>query len=246
LLRKIAALGAFVGFLLTACGSPSAPPVQISPADIARQAPAPIQISPRVAKVYGEDYLGQLSGDVSGVFALSPNGNRFEYRFCRHPDCRLSDDELASRAIARCNIGVPQQDASQRCVVFDRNGKTGQPYRTWSETDFDTPVPNPPLLTVKDPGELAPGRFSAMTPEGLMVISLRPDGRAYLWDTGDGFHQASWTIKAGGVCVDSIDGRSAMTCGKLYGADAEHIVGASLDLFPGKYLTLTRLPTTAE
>jgi hypothetical protein len=42
--------------------------------------------------------------------------------------------------------------------------------------------------------------------------------------------------------VDSIDGRSAVTCGKLYGTDPEHIVGASLDLFPGKYLPITRLP----
>lgn len=235
-----------MGILLAACGSPPAPRAQISPADIARQAAAPIQISPRVAKAYGEDYLGQLTGDVSGIFALSPNGNRFEYRFCRHPDCGLSDDELASRAIGRCNIGVPQQDPTQRCVVFDRNGKTMQPYRTWSDGDFDMPVPNPPLLAVKNPAELAPGRFSAMTPEGQMVISLRPDGRAYLWDTGDGFHQGTWSLKADGVCVDSIDGRSAMTCGKLYGTDAAHITGASLDLFPGKYLTITRLPTNGE
>jgi len=235
-----------MALLLAGCGSPPAPKVQISPADIARQAPAPIQISPRVAEVYSEDYLGQLTGDTSGVFAISPNGNRFEYRFCRHPDCGLSDDEIASRAIARCNIGVSQKDPANRCLVFDRNGKTNQPYRTWSESDFDTPIPAPSPLDLKDPTELAPGRFSAMTPEGQMVISLRSDGRAYLWDTSDGFHQASWTIKAGGVCVDSIDGRNAVTCGKLYGADKDHVTGATLDLFPGKYLTITRISDTAE
>jgi hypothetical protein len=239
------------GLLIAGCAAPPAPKVQISPADIARQAPAPIQISPRVAAIYSA-YLEQLSGDVSGVMAISPNGNRLEYRFCRHPDCLLSDDEVAARAIARCNRGVPLKDPANRCLVFDRNGKVNQPYRTWSEADFDTPVPTPPLLDVKDPAELAPGRFSAMTPDGQMIISLRPpldgetDGRAYLWDTSDGFHQAGWSIKAGGICVNSIDGRSAMTCGKLYGTDPDHISGASLDLYPGKYLTITRLANTAE
>jgi len=246
LLRKIAALSVLVGLLLAACGSPPPPPAQISPALIARQATAPIQISPRVAKVYGEKYLSEVGGDSSAVFAISPNGNRFEYRFCRHPDCQLTDDELAARAIARCNIGVPKNDPAQSCVVFDRNGKTQQPYRTWSDGDFDMPVPNPPVLTVKDPPELAPGRFSAMTPEGQMVISLRPDGRAYLWDTGDSFHQALWSLKGDRVCVDSIDGRSAVTCGQLYGTDAAHILGASLDLFPGRYLPITRLADKAE
>jgi hypothetical protein len=216
--------------------------VQISPADIAMQAPAPIQISPLVAEIYSEKYLRQLDAETSGVFALSPNGNRFEYRFCRHPDCGLSDDELAARAIGRCNIGVPQKDPTQRCLIFDRNGKVNQPYRTWSDSDFDTPVPTPPTLVVKNAATLAPGRFAAMTPEGQMVISLRPDGRAYFWDTGDGFHQGRWSLKEDRVCVDSIDGRSAVTCGKLYGTDPEHIVGASLDLFPGKYLPITRLP----
>ena len=246
-----------MGLLMAGCGSPPAPKAQISPdliarGDIARQAPAPIQISPRVAEIYSEDYLGQLSGDASGVFAISPNGNRFEYRFCRHPDCQLSDDELAARAIARCNIGVPQKNPANRCLIFDRNGKTNQPYRTWSDSDFETPIPAPPLLTVKDPAELAPGRFSAMTPEGQMVISLRPPldgetrGRAYLWDTGDGFHQGTWSLREGGICVDSIDGRNAITCGKLYGTDPAHIVGAGLDLFPGKYLTITRVSDTAE
>src|SRR5438552_348050 len=76
-------------------------------------------------------YLEQLSGDVSGVMAISPNGNRLEYRFCRHPDCLLSDDEVAARAIARCNRGVPLKDPANRCLVFDRNGKVNQPYRTW-------------------------------------------------------------------------------------------------------------------
>jgi hypothetical protein len=234
-----------MGLLLAGCGSPPAPKVQISPADIARQAPAPIQISPRVAGIYA-GYLDQLSGEVSGVFAISPNGNRLEYRFCRHPDCLLTDDELAARAIARCNIGVPQKEPANRCLIFDRNGKVNQPYRTWSNADFEMPVPPPPVLSMKDSAALAPGRFAAMTPDGQMVISLRPDGRAYLWDTGDGFHQATWSLKADGVCVDSIDGRAQMTCGKLYGTDPDHIVGATLDLFPGKYLSITRLTAAAE
>src|SRR4051794_2129302 len=156
LLWKNAALGLLFGVLLTRCGSPPPPPVQISPAALARQAPAPIQISPRVAEIYSKKYLSALRGDTSAVFVLSPNGNRFEYRFCRHPDCQLSDDELAARAIARCNIGVPQQDPAQSCLVFDRDGKVNQPYRTWSDGDFDTPVPAPPVLTVKNASELAP------------------------------------------------------------------------------------------
>jgi hypothetical protein len=213
--------------------------------DIARQAPAPIQISPRVAGIYAA-YLDQLSPEVSGVFAISSNGNRLEYRFCRHPDCLLTDDELAERALNRCNFGAGQKDPAKRCLVFDRNGKVNQPYRTWSESDFDTPLPAPAALDLKDPAELGAGRFSVMTPDGQMVVSLRQDGRAYLWDTGDGFHQASWSIKAGGVCVDSIDGRSAMTCGTLYGTDKDHITGATLDMFPGKYLTITRLGEPAE
>jgi hypothetical protein len=231
--------------LLAGCGTPPAPKLQISPADIARQAPAPIQISPRVAAIYSA-YLEQISPENSGVFAISPNGNRLEYRFCRHPDCGLSDDELAQRALSRCDLGVPQKDPANRCLVFDRNGKVNQPYRTWSESDFDMPVQPPPALAVKDPAQLAPGRFSAMTPDGQMLISLRSDGRAYLWDTGDGFHQARWSLKEGGVCVDSIDGRSAMTCGTLYGADPDHITGATLDLFPGKYLSITRLANSTE
>jgi hypothetical protein len=249
------------GLLISGCGSPPAPKVQISPdliarGDIARQAPAPIQISPRAAGIYA-GYLDQLSPDVSGVFAISPNGNRLEYRFCRHPDCLLSDDELAERALWRCDRGLPKKDPARTCLVFDRNGKVNQPYRTWSESDFDTPVPAPPVLRVKNPAEIAPGRFAAMTPDGQMIISLRAPlqgetgGRAYLWDTGDGFHQATWSLRAddtGGdnVCVDSIDGRAQVTCGKLYGADKDHIVGASLDLFPGKYLTITRISDAAE
>jgi hypothetical protein len=233
LLKKIAALSVLAGLLLSGCGSPPAPKLQISPADIARQAPAPIQISPRVAAIYGA-YLQELSADVSGVLAISPNGNRLEYRFCKHPDCRLTDDELAERAIARCNKGLPQKDPAKSCLVFDRNGKVMQPYRSWSDSDFNTPVPAPPLLAVTDPTALT-GRFSAMTPEGQLVISLSGNGRAYLW-----------SVKADGVCVDSIDGRSAMTCGKLYGTDPAHIIGASLDLYPGKYLPITRLSDTAE
>lgn len=244
--RNLAALGVFLGLLVAGCGSAPAPKLQISPADIARQAPAPIQISPRVAGIYAA-YLNEVSGDVSGAFAISPNGNRLEYRFCRHPDCLLTDDELAQRVLSRCDRGMSQKEPADRCLIFDRNGKVNQPYRTWSETDFDMPVPAPPVLDVTDPATLAPGRFAAMTPDGQMVISLRPDGRAYLWDTGDGFHQATWSIKKeGGVCVDSIDGRSAMTCGKLYGTDPDHVVGASLDLYPGKYLSITRVSNAAD
>ena len=95
MLRKIAALGPLLALLLAGCGSPPAPKVQISPADIARQAPAPIQISPRVAAIYA-GYLEQIAPDVSGAFAISPNGNRVDYRFCRRPDCLLSDDEVAT------------------------------------------------------------------------------------------------------------------------------------------------------
>jgi hypothetical protein len=245
LLRKIAALSLFAALLLAGCGSPPAPKVQISPADIARQAPAPIQISPRVAGIYA-GYLEQVAPENSGVFAISPNGNRVEYRFCRHPDCGLSDDEVAERALARCDRGLARKDPDKTCVVFDLNGKVNQPYRTWSESDFDTPNPAPPVLSVKDAAELAPGRFAAMTPDGQMIISLRADGRAYLWDTGDGFHQATWSLKGDNVCVDSIDGRAQVTCGQLYGADKDHIVGATLDMFPGKYLTLTRIGDTTE
>jgi hypothetical protein len=248
--RKIAALSLLAALLIAGCGSPPAPKLQGSPdfiarGDIARQAPAPIPISPRVAAIYSA-YLDQVSADSSGVFAISPNGNRVEYRFCRHPSCQLSDDELAERALNRCNFGAGQKDPARRCLVFDRNGKVNQPYRTWSESDFDMPVPNPPVLGVREPADLAPGRFSVMTPDGEMVVSLRPDGRAYLWDTGDGFHQALWSLRPDGVCVDSIDGRSAMTCGKLYGTDKDHIVGATLDMFPGKYLTVTRIANPAE
>jgi hypothetical protein len=245
LLRKIAALSLLAALLVAGCSSPPAPKLQISPADIARQAPQPIQISPRVAAIYSA-YLEQVSPDNAGVFAISPNGNRVEYRFCHRPNCQLTDDEIAERALARCDRGLPRKDPDKTCLVFDRNGKVNQPYRTWSQSDFDMPVPNPPVLVVKNPAEIAPGRFAAMTPDGQMIISLRGDGRAYLWDTGDGFHQATWSLKGENVCVDSIDGHARVTCGQLYGADKDHIVGATLDMFPGKYLTLTRIADTAE
>jgi hypothetical protein len=79
-----------------------------------------------------------------------------------------------------------------------------------------------------------------------MVISLRPDGSAYFWDTGDFFHQGTWSVRDGGVCVDSVDQRATITCGKLYGADPLHIIGVSLDLFPGRFLPVTRLAATPE
>ncbi len=126
LLRKIAALGLFTALLLAGCGSPPAPKLQVSPAEIARQAPAPIQISPRVAAIYAA-YLNEVSPENAGVFAISPNGNRVEYRFCLRPSCQLSDDELAERALNRCNFGAGQKDPEKRCLIFDRTGKVNQP-----------------------------------------------------------------------------------------------------------------------
>ncbi|HVM85824.1 MAG TPA: hypothetical protein VMW18_18165 [Candidatus Binatia bacterium] len=240
--RKIAALA----LLLAACETAAPPPAQVSPADIARQAAAPIPVSPRVAKIYREDYLAQVGKDSSGVFAISPNGNRFYFRTCHHPDCGLSEDELAARAIDRCNIGIPSGDAKQKCLVFDRSGTVVQPYRFWTEVDFDAPISPPPALVVTDAQTLAPGRFTAMTPEGQLAISLRADGRAYFWDTGDTFHQGTWSVKDSGLCVTSVDQRATVTCGTLYGTDPAHIVGVRLDLFPGRFLPVTRLSSPSE
>jgi hypothetical protein len=50
----------------------------------------------------------------------------------------------------------------------------------------------------------------------------------------------------GGICVKSVDGRSFMACGTLYGTDPRQPVGATLDLFPGKYLRVTRLTFAAQ
>jgi hypothetical protein len=230
---------------LAACVAPAPPPAQVSPEDLARVAAAPIPISPRVAKIYREAYLAALGPAGSGVFAVSPNGNRFEFRFCRHPDCQLSDDELAARAIERCSIGVPAADQTKRCLVFDRNGRIAQPHRFWIDADFDMPATLAPVaLTV--PAALAPGRFAVMTPEGQLVVSLRPDGRAYFWDTDDAFHQGTWSLKDGGLCVDSVDQRATVVCGKLFGADPLQITGATLDLFPGKFLPVTRQTTVTQ
>ena len=77
-------------------------------------------------------------------------------------------------------------------------------------------------------------------------MSMTPDGTAYFWDTGDYFHQGTWTLKDGALCVLSVDQRSMMTCGTLYGRDPQHIAGTSLDLFPGRFLPVTRLTSTAE
>ncbi|HEY4162956.1 MAG TPA: hypothetical protein VGM59_07810, partial [Dongiaceae bacterium] len=218
-------------------------PAQISPAELARVVSAPIAVSPRVEGIYREKYLAQLDAQTSGAFAISPNGNRFDYRTCRHPDCQLSDDELAVRAIGRCSLGAPQP-----CVLFDRNGRIGQPNRIWTDADFDEPNPMPPALTIAGSAALAPGKYNAMTPDGVLVISLRPPlngepgGRAYFWDTGDGFHQGTWSLREDGLCIDSVDQQAAVACGKLYGTDAQHITGATLDLFPTKFLPVTRLP----
>lgn len=238
--RGIAALSALLALAMTACAPTAPPPAQVSPEDLARVAAAPIPISPRVAKIYREDYLASLADGTSGSFAISQNGNRFEFRVCRHPDCQLSDDELAARAVDRCNLGAPT-DSVRRCVVLDRNGRIVQPHKFWADADFDAPAPAPAELALRDPAALAPGYFATMTPDGQLLVSLRPDGRAYFWDTGDGFHQGTWSLKDGGLCVDSVDQRMTVVCGKLFGADPQHITGASLDLFPGKFLPVTRL-----
>jgi hypothetical protein len=242
--RKIARFAALLALLVTGCGGPPPLQTQTSPADLARQAAAPIQISPYIAAIYRGKYLAGLDASTSGVFVISANGNRSEFRSCKHPDCQMSDDEIATRALDRCNLGFSRKDPAQRCLVFDRNGKIAQPYRFWTDADFGMPA-DAQRLTIADPKALT-GRFSAMTPEGQLVISLRPDGSAYFWDTGDYFHQGTWSIKDGGVCVDSIDRKTTMTCGMLYGGDLEHISGAALDLFPGKFLPVTRLTSEVE
>jgi hypothetical protein len=241
----IAALAAALALIAAGCAAPAPPAAQISSADLARQATAPIDVSPYVAGIYRDKYLAGLDGMTSGVFAISPNGNRFEFRTCQHPDCQMSDEEIATRALDRCNLGFARKHPEQRCLVFDRNGKIGQPHRFWTDADFDMPVPTPASVALTDPAALA-GRYSAMTPEGQLVISLRPDGTAYFWDTGDYFHQGTWTVKDGALCVLSVDQRSMMTCGTLFGRDPQHIAGTSLDLFPGRFLPVTRLTSSAE
>lgn len=241
----IAALAAALALIAAGCANRAPPAAQVSSADLARQAEAPIDVSPYVAGIYRDKYLAGLDGATSGVFAISPNGNRFEMRTCRHPDCRMSDDEIATRALDRCDLGFARKHSEQRCLVFDRNGKLQQPHRFWTDADFDMPVPAPAPVALTDPASLA-GRYSAMTPEGKLVLSLRPDGTAYFWDTGDYFHQGTWTLKDGALCVLSVDQRSMMTCGTLYGRDPQHIAGTSLDLFPGRFLPVTRLTSPAE
>jgi hypothetical protein len=227
------------------CAAPAPPVAQISSADLARQATAPIDVNPHVAAVYRDKYLAGLDGVTSGIFAISPDGNRFEFRTCRHPDCQMSDDEIATRALDRCDLGFARQHPERACLVFDRNGKIAQPHRFWTAADFDMPVPAPPPINLTDPAALV-GRYSAMTPEGHLVISLRADGSAYFWDTGDYFHQGTWSLKDGAFCVLSVDQRSMMTCGTLYGRDPQHIAGTRLDLFPGQFLPVTRLTSSAE
>jgi hypothetical protein len=244
-IARMAALAAALAFLTTGCGGPPPLPTQASPADLARQALVPIQISPAVAGIYRVKYLAALDGATSGIFAISPNGNRFEFRTCRHPDCQMSDDEIAARALDRCDLGFARKHPEQRCLVFDRNGKIAQPYRFWSDADFAMPVPAPVALNLTDTTALV-GRYAAMTPDGQLVINLRPDGSAYFWDTGDYFHQGTWSLKAGAFCVLSVDQRTMMTCGALYGADPQHVSGTSLDLFPGRFLPVTRLTSQPE
>jgi hypothetical protein len=242
---RIAHFAAVFMLLVSACGGPPPLPTQTSPADLARQAAAPIQISPYVAGIYRDKYLAGLDASTSGVFAISPNGNRVEFRACKHPDCWMSDDEIAMRALDRCNLGFARKHPEQRCLVLDRNGKIAQPTRFWTDADFAMPVPAPAPIALTDPASLI-GRYSAMTPEGQLVISLRADGMAYFWDTGDYFHQGTWSLKDGAFCVVSVDQRTVMTCGRLFGSDPRHIAGTSLDLFPGRFLPVTRLTSSAE
>ncbi len=248
---RIAALGAALALGLAGCADSPPPAAQVSSADLARQASAPIDVSPHVAGVYHDKYLATLDGATSGIFAISPNGNRFEIRTCHHPDCQMSDDEIATRALDRCNLGFAAKHPENRCLVFDRNGKIAQPHRFWTDADFAMPVPAPPALSLNDRSQLADprvtdDRYVVMTPEGQIRISLHADGSAYFWDTGDYFHQGVWALVQGGVCIESMDGRSFMACGTLYGADPRKPAGATLDLFPGKFLPVTRLTSTAE
>src|SRR6185369_9494040 len=102
---RIAALGAALLLGVAGCAEAPQPAAQVSSADLARQASAAIDISPYVAGVYHDEYLAALKDGSAGVFVVSPNGNRFEIRTCHHPDCQMSDDEIATRALDRCNLG---------------------------------------------------------------------------------------------------------------------------------------------
>jgi hypothetical protein len=48
-------------------------------------------------------------------------------------------------------------------------------------------------------------------------------------------------MREGSLCVDSVDQQATVACGKLYGTDPHEIVGARLDLYPTKFLPVTRL-----
>src|SRR5262245_60724289 len=119
---KWAILAAFA-LWIAGCADSAPPAAQASSADLARQATAPIDVSPHVAALYRDNYLAALKDGSNGVLVISPNGNRIEFRTCQHPDCQMGDDELALRALDRCNLGFARKDPTQRCLVFDRNGK---------------------------------------------------------------------------------------------------------------------------
>lgn len=249
--RRITAICAALELLASGCSDTPQPHVQVSPADLARRSEAPIPISPRVAVIYHDTYLPMLKPGTSGVFVISPDGNRVEYRSCHHPDCQMEDDEIALRALDRCNLGFAGKDARTRCLVFDLNGTILQPHRFWTDADFDMPAPPPPALSLSDPTELADprlpeDRYRVMTPEGELRIALKADGSAYFWDTGDNFHQSTWALVQGGLCVGSVDDRAVMTCGTLYGTGPQRLAGATLDLYPGKFLPVTRLDPMDE
>jgi hypothetical protein len=250
-IARMAALAAVLVLAGAGCAEHAPPAAQVSSADLARQATAPIDVGPFVAALYRDKYLAGLDGATSGVAVISPTGNRIELRFCKHPDCQMSDDEIATRALDRCNLGFARRDPSLRCLVFDRNGMIRQPYRFWTDADFEMPNPEPSPLSIGDPAQLADPKVFAdqylvMTPAGQLRISLYADGRANFWDTGDFFHQGTWSLKDGGVCVNSVDQRSIVTCGKLFGTQPSKIVGIVLDLFPGKLLPVRRFQTIVK
>jgi len=244
-ITRMAALAAALAISTAGCAESAPPATQISSAELARQAEAPIQISPYVASIYRDKYLPGLDASTSGVAVISATGNRMELRFCKHPDCQMSDDEVATRALDRCNLGFARRDPAQRCLVFDRNGKIQQPARFWTDADFAMPANPPPRLPITDPQQLVDpknlgDRYVVMTPDGQLSINLHADGTAGFWDAGDFFHQGTWSLKDGSVCVNSVDRRTVVTCGTLYGSDPKKIAGIVLDLFPGRFLPVER------
>jgi len=52
--------------------------------------------TPAVKSPFGAVVHTLFAAKTFSQVAISPNGNRFEFRSCRHPDCQMSDDEIAS------------------------------------------------------------------------------------------------------------------------------------------------------